>query len=72
MAVGMIDKVRMERKEVVHQMKLEFLDVLLLPLSRGKFFPCLQEILHPAIFSKFPANCIFMNTDSHATPPPTQ
>ena len=72
MAVGMIDKVGMERKEVVHQTKLKFLDILLLPLSRSKFFPCLQEILHSGYFFKISGKSYLHEYRFTRNPPPTQ
>ena len=44
MRIGLLLKIAVEGEDVVHKMKLEFLDILLLPLTLQKLLPGFENI----------------------------
>jgi len=42
--IGMINKVAVKRKNIIHQAQGKFLDILFIPLAINKFLPCLKKI----------------------------
>ena len=42
--VGFVFQIIMQRKDIIHQVKLEFLDIFLISLTFQKFFPCFENI----------------------------